>query len=73
MSHYETFEHDHSTFYKHVEALSVTPFSAGATARGLAALLVSMRDVEPTANLILVDFGMDDDCGDGAENEGAAE
>ncbi|QDU21718.1 DISARM system helicase DrmA [Urbifossiella limnaea] len=42
LSHYETFEHYHSTFYKHVEALSVTPFSAGATARGLAALLVAM-------------------------------
>jgi hypothetical protein len=42
LSHYESFEHYHSTFYKHVEALSVTPFSAGATARGLAALLVSM-------------------------------
>jgi hypothetical protein len=42
LSHYETFEHYHSTFYKHVEALSVTPFSAGATARGLSALLVSL-------------------------------
>lgn len=42
LSHYETFEHYHSTFYKHVEALSVTPFSAGATFRGLSALLVSM-------------------------------
>ena len=42
LSHYETFEHYHSTFYKHVEALSVTPFSPGATARGLAALLVSL-------------------------------
>src|SRR5271166_3682266 len=42
LSHYETFEHYHTTFYKHVEALSVTPFSAGATARGLAALLVSL-------------------------------
>ena len=42
LSHYETFEHYHATFYKHVEALSVTPFSAGATARGLAALLVSL-------------------------------
>jgi hypothetical protein len=42
LSHYETFEHYHSTFYKHVEALSVTPFSAGAVSRGLAALLVSL-------------------------------
>jgi hypothetical protein len=42
LSHYETFEHYHSTFYKHVEALSVTPFSAGATSRGLAALLVAL-------------------------------
>lgn len=42
LSHYETFEHYHATFYKHVEALSVTPFSPGATARGLAALLVSL-------------------------------
>lgn len=42
LSHYESFEHYHATFYKHVEALSVTPFSAGATARGLAALLVSL-------------------------------
>jgi hypothetical protein len=42
LSHYETFEHYHTTFYKHVEALSVTPFSAGATSRGLAALLVSL-------------------------------
>jgi hypothetical protein len=42
MSHYETFEHYHATFYKHVEALSVTPFSAGALQRGLAGLLVSM-------------------------------
>ena len=42
LSHYETFEHYHTTFYKHVEALSVTPFSAGATARGLSALLVSL-------------------------------
>jgi hypothetical protein len=41
LSHYETFEHYHATFYKHVEALSVTPFSAGAVLRGLTALLVS--------------------------------
>ena len=42
LSHYETFEHYHATFYKHVEALSVTPFSAGATQRGLSALLVAL-------------------------------
>ena len=42
LSHYETFEQYHATFYKHVEALSVTPFSPGALSRGLAALLVSL-------------------------------
>ena len=42
LSHYETFEHYHATFYKHVEALSVTPFSPGALQRGLAGLLVSL-------------------------------
>ncbi len=41
LSHYETFEHYHASFYKHVEALSVTPFSSGAMQRGLSALLVS--------------------------------
>ncbi|NLS91523.1 MAG: helicase [Planctomycetaceae bacterium] len=42
LSHYETFEHYHATFYKHVEPLSVTPFSPGALQRGLAGLLVSL-------------------------------
>ncbi len=42
LSHYETFEHYHATFYQHVEALSVTPFSEGSTYRGLAALLTSI-------------------------------
>ena len=42
LSHYETFEHYHGTFYKHVEPLSVTPFSPGALQRGLAGLLVSL-------------------------------
>ncbi len=53
LSHYETFEHYHSTFYKHVEPLSVTPFSPGALQRGLAGLLVSMvrlRGTEFNAN-----------------------
>jgi hypothetical protein len=42
LSHYETFEHYHATFYKHVEPLSVTPFSPGALRRGLAGLLVAL-------------------------------
>jgi hypothetical protein len=41
LSHYETFEHYHATFYKHVEALSVTPYAPGAISRGLTALLAS--------------------------------
>ena len=35
MAHYEQFEHYHDTFYAHVEALSVTPFSDAALERGL--------------------------------------
>lgn len=53
LSHYETFEHYHATFYKHVEALSVTPFAPGAISRGLTALLVSLvrlRGSELNAN-----------------------
>ncbi len=42
LSHYEQFEHYHSTFYKHVEALSVTPFSRRALDRGLTGILVSI-------------------------------
>jgi hypothetical protein len=42
LSHYERFEHYHATFYQHVEALSVTPFSSGALDRGLAGILVSL-------------------------------
>lgn len=42
LSHYETFEHYHATFYEHVEALSVTPFAPRALDRGLSALLVSL-------------------------------
>ena len=37
LSHYETFEQYHATFYQHVEALSVTPFALGAISRGLTA------------------------------------
>ncbi|MDA8061995.1 MAG: DISARM system helicase DrmA [Actinomycetota bacterium] len=42
LSHYETFEHYHATFYRHVEALSVTPFAARALDRGLSAVLVAL-------------------------------
>ena len=42
LSHYERFEHYHETFYKHVEALSVTPFSARALDRGLSGVLVAL-------------------------------
>jgi hypothetical protein len=48
LSHYETFEHYHSTFYKHVEALSVTPFAQGALARGLTALLAACIRLQGT-------------------------
>ena len=46
LSHYETFEHYHATFYKHVEAQSVTPFSPRAMDRGLTGTLLSMIRLE---------------------------
>ena len=42
LSHYETFEHYHATFYKHVEAQSVTPFAPRALDRGLTGAIVSL-------------------------------
>ena len=42
LSHYETFEHYHATFYKHVEAQSVTPFAPRALDRGLMGTMVSL-------------------------------
>lgn len=51
LSHYERFEHYHASFYRFVEALSVTPFAPRARDRGLSALLVSLiRDVELSMN-----------------------
>lgn len=53
LSHYETFEHYHATFYQHVEALSVTPYAARAVDRGLAGVLVSLlrlREAELNPN-----------------------
>ena len=49
LSHYETFEHYHSTFYKHVEAQSVTPFSPRAMDRGLTGALLSIVRLENDA------------------------
>jgi hypothetical protein len=47
-SHYERFRHYHETFYRSVEVVSVTPFSARALDRGFAGALVSLaRHVEP--------------------------
>ncbi len=47
-SHYERFRHYHETFYRSVEASSVTPFSARALDRGLAGASVALaRHVEP--------------------------
>ena len=54
LSHYERFEHYHETFYKHVEALSVTPFSARALDRGLSGVMVGLIrlwDAHLNANL----------------------
>jgi superfamily II DNA/RNA helicase len=41
LSHYERFEHYHQTYYRQVEALSVTPFARRALDRGLTALMVA--------------------------------
>ncbi|WP_234399434.1 hypothetical protein [Psychromicrobium lacuslunae] len=41
LAHYEQFRHYHETFYKQVEALSVTPFSPTSLERGIDGLLVS--------------------------------
>lgn len=41
LSHFETFEHYHATFYQYVEAQSVTPFAPRAVDRGLTGTLAS--------------------------------
>jgi len=46
LSHYETFEHYHESFYKHVEAQSVTPFSSRAMDRGLTGIMTSLLRLE---------------------------
>ncbi|MCC6649748.1 MAG: helicase [Candidatus Eisenbacteria bacterium] len=42
LSHYERFRQFHATFYRHVEALSVTPFAPRALDRGLSGVLVAL-------------------------------
>ncbi len=42
LSHFEGFEHYHACFYKHVEGLSVTPFSARSLDRGLSGILATL-------------------------------
>ncbi|MBB6099407.1 hypothetical protein HNR42_002848 [Deinobacterium chartae] len=51
LSHYETFEHYHATFYQHVEAQSVTPFSPRAIDRGLTGTMLALmrHEFEPFA------------------------
>ncbi|WP_440065597.1 DISARM system helicase DrmA [Streptosporangium sp. OZ121] len=47
LAHYEDFEHYHATFYRQVEALSVTPYTRRALDRGTAAMFVAaVRNVE---------------------------
>lgn len=51
-SHYERFRHYHETFYRAVEAGSVTPFAARALDRGMAGALVGLaRHAEPALTL----------------------
>src|SRR5207237_5109261 len=49
LSHYETFEHYHATFYKHVEAQSVTPFAPRALDRGLTGTMISLMRLSDDA------------------------
>jgi hypothetical protein len=47
LAHYEDFEHYHATFYRQVEALSVTPYTRRALDRGTAGTFVAaVRNVE---------------------------
>ena len=46
LAHFEQFRHYHETFYRQVEALSVTPFSVTSLERGLDGVLVSAARVQ---------------------------
>ncbi|MFI7080621.1 DISARM system helicase DrmA [Micromonospora sp. NPDC049903] len=49
LAHYEDFEYYHATFYRQVEALSVTPYTRRSLDRGTAATLVAaVRNAEET-------------------------
>ncbi|MFD9959214.1 DISARM system helicase DrmA [Amycolatopsis sp. NPDC058986] len=62
LSHYESFEHFHATVYRHVEALSVTPFAERAVDRGLTGVLVALvRELELTYNGNLEALNFDKD------------
>ena len=51
LSHYEAFEYYHQTYYRQVEALSVTPFARRALDRGVTALMVALaRQRNPNWN-----------------------
>lgn len=51
LSHYESFQYYHATFQRQVEALSVTPYSAGSMERALTGVLVSsVRQTEALFN-----------------------
>lgn len=58
-SHYERFEQYHQSFYRKVEATSVTPFSGPALDRGLAGTLMAMarftnHDLTPSSGVMNV-------------------
>ena len=59
ISHYEHFAHYHETFYRHVEATSVTPFSERARDRALRGVLTSFVRQE------IPDMGLPEDAADG--------
>ena len=46
LSHFERFSHYHTTLYRHVEAASVTPYSARARDRGLPGVFVSLTRLQ---------------------------
>ncbi|MCK6475944.1 MAG: DISARM system helicase DrmA, partial [Phycisphaerales bacterium] len=48
LSHYERFESYHAALYRHVEAISVTPFSSRALDRGLRGIFAAMMRLRGT-------------------------